>query len=164
MAISPMARTAGTVPRCWQGHTREARVTDPSSTGPAVLSDFTARQVTVDGATKTVYTAGAGPAVILMPEMPGISPDLVRFAGWIRDAGFTVYLPSLFGTDGAYPDAAEGAAVTRRTCVSAEFRAFGGGGTSPVVSWLRGLARTAHQDCGGRGWGLSGSASPATSP
>lgn len=73
-----------------------------------MLSDFTVGQVTVDGATKTVYMAGSGPAVILMPEMPGISPDLVRFAGWIRDAGFTVYVPSLFGTDGAYPTTTKG--------------------------------------------------------
>ena len=92
-------------------------MTDPSNTGPVVLSDFTVRQVTVDGATKTVYLAGSGPAVILMPEMPGISPHLVRFAGWIRDAGFTVYLPSLFGTDGAYPTTAEGEAVARRAPV-----------------------------------------------
>jgi dienelactone hydrolase len=131
-------------------------MTQPGSTGPAVLSDFMARQVTIDGATKTVYVAGPGPAVILMPEMPGISPDLLRFAGWIRDAGFTVYLPSLFGTDSAYPATAEGQAVLRRACVSAEFRAFAGGGTSPVVNWLRGLARAAHQDCGGPGVGAIG--------
>ncbi|PZS36768.1 MAG: dienelactone hydrolase [Pseudonocardiales bacterium] len=131
-------------------------MTHPGNTAPAVLSDFTVRQVTVDGATKTVYLAGSGPAVILLPEMPGISPDLVRFAGWIRKAGFTVYLPSLFGTDGAYPTTADGEAVTRRACVSAEFRAFAGGGTSPVVNWLRGLARAAHQDCGGRGVGAIG--------
>lgn len=131
-------------------------MTHSGSTGPAVLDDFTLRQVTVDGATKTVYLAGSGPAVILMPEMPGISPDLVRFAGWIRDAGFTVYLPSLFGSDGAYPTTAEGEVVARRACVSAEFRAFAGGGTSPVVNWLRGLARAVHQDCGGPGVGAIG--------
>jgi dienelactone hydrolase len=46
--------------------------------------------------------------------------------------------------------------VIRRACVSAEFRAFAGGGTSPVVHWLRGLARAAHQDCGGPGVGAIG--------
>ena len=130
-------------------------MTHPNTTGPTVLSDYTVRPVTVDGATKTVYVAGSGPAVILMPEMPGISPDVVRFADWIRDAGFTVYLPSLFGTDGAYPTA-KGEAVARRACVNVEFRAFAGGGTSPVVTWLRGLAREAHQDCGGPGVGAIG--------
>lgn len=131
-------------------------MTHATDRDPAVLSDFAARNVTVDGVTKTVYVAGSGPAVILMPEMPGISPDVVRFAGWIRAAGLTVYLPSLFGADGAYPSADEGAAVVRRACVSAEFRAFAGGGTSPVVAWLRGLARTAHNECGGPGVGAIG--------
>src|SRR5215217_1334878 len=105
------------------------------------LEDFTRRDITLDGVSKVVYVAGTGPAVIVMAEMPGISPHVARFARWVRDAGFTVYLPSLFGRDGAVPDADEGAAVFRRACVSAEFRALGGGASSPVTQWLRGLAR-----------------------
>ncbi|WTW99519.1 dienelactone hydrolase family protein [Streptomycetaceae bacterium NBC_01309] len=105
---------------------------------------------------KTVHVAGTGPAVIVMPEMPGISPDVVRFAGWVRDAGFTVYVPSLFGVDGAHPTVDSGGAILRRACVSREFRVFAGGGTSPVVAWLRALARTAHDECGGPGVGAVG--------
>ncbi|MFD5698288.1 dienelactone hydrolase family protein [Streptomyces lasiicapitis] len=120
------------------------------------LTDFTRRTVSVDDVDKTVYVTGSGPAVILMPEMPGISPDVARFARWVRDAGFTVYLPSLFGVDGAYPLAEAYETVVRRACVSAEFRAFAGGGTSPVVAWLRGLARIAHAECGGSGVGTVG--------
>ncbi|WKX68611.1 dienelactone hydrolase family protein [Streptomyces sp. XD-27] len=120
------------------------------------LTDFSRRLVEVDGVVKTVYVAGSGPAVVLMPEMPGISPDVLRLARWIRDAGFTVHVPSLFGTDGAYPTAERGREVVRRACVSAEFRAFAGGGTSPVTAWLRGLARQAHAACGGPGVGTIG--------
>ncbi|MFG2333519.1 dienelactone hydrolase family protein [Streptomyces sp. NPDC048604] len=120
------------------------------------MDDFVRRTVTVDGADKTVYVTGSGPAVVLMPEMPGISPDVARFGRWLREAGFAVYLPSLFGVDGAYPRAGAGEAVARRACVSEEFRAFAGGGTSPVVSWLRGLARLAHAECGGPGVGAVG--------
>ncbi len=120
------------------------------------ITDFSRCLREVDGVTKTVYVGGSGPAVVLMPEMPGISPDVLRFARWVRDAGFTVHLPSLFGTDGAYPTAEEGEQVVRRACVSAEFRAFAGGGTSPVTSWLRGLARLAHAECGGPGVGAIG--------
>lgn len=120
------------------------------------LDDFYRRVVSVDDVSKTVYVAGTGPGVILMPEMPGISPDVARLARWIRDAGFCVYLPSLFGVDGAYPTTEAGEAVVRRACVSAEFRAFAGGGTSPVVAWLRGLARIAHTECGGPGVGAVG--------
>ncbi|GAA2807192.1 dienelactone hydrolase family protein [Kitasatospora aburaviensis] len=120
------------------------------------LDDFSPRSVGIDGVDKTVYVAGSGPAVVLMPEMPGISPDVARFARWVRDAGFSVYLPSLFGVDGAYPEAEAGGSIARRACVSAEFRAFAGGGTSPVVAWLRGLARLAHAECGGPGVGAVG--------
>ena len=120
------------------------------------LADFARRVVSIEGVSKTVYVAGSGSAVILMPEMPGISPDVARFARWVRDAGFTVYLPSLFGVDGAYPNAEAGEAIARRACVSAEFRAFAGGGTSPVVAWLRGLARLAHAERGGLGVGAVG--------
>jgi len=120
------------------------------------LDDFSRRTVRVDDVDKTVYVAGAGPAVILTPEMPGISPDVARFARWVRDAGFSVYLPSLFGIDGAYPLAEAGETIARRACVSAEFRAFAGGGTSPVVTWLRGLARLAHAERGGPGVGAVG--------
>ncbi|BCJ33435.1 putative dienelactone hydrolase [Actinocatenispora thailandica] len=120
------------------------------------ITDFDRRRVDVAGTVKTVYVAGTGPAVVLLPEMPGISPDVLRLARWIRAAGCTVFVPSLFGVDGACPTAADGVAVFRRACVSAEFRAFAGGGTSPVTSWLRGLARQAHEECGGPGVGAIG--------
>lgn len=120
------------------------------------LEDFTHREVTLGGVTKTVHVAGSGPAVIVMAEMPGISPHVARFARWVRDAGFTVYMPSLFGRDGAVPGADEGAAVFRRACVSAEFRALAANESSPVTQWLRALARLAHQECGGPGVGAIG--------
>ncbi|WP_078868666.1 dienelactone hydrolase family protein [Streptomyces sp. NRRL B-1347] len=128
----------------------------PSRTRSDPLDDLSRRTVHVEGTAKTVYVAGSGPAVVLMPEMPGISPDVARFARWIRDAGFSVYLPSLFGVDGAYPRADAVERIVRPACVSAEFRAFAGGGTSPVVNWLRGLARVAHAECGGPGVGAVG--------
>ncbi|WPG34845.1 dienelactone hydrolase family protein [Variovorax sp. EBFNA2] len=120
------------------------------------LDDFTRREITLASATKAVYVAGAGPAVIVMTEMPGISPHAARFARWVREAGFTVYMPSMFGRDGAVPDAEEGKAVFQRACVSAEFRAFAGNASSPVTQWLRALARLAHAECGGPGVGAIG--------
>ena len=127
----------------------DSRADDP-------LDDFDARTIELDGIVKRVHVSGQGPGVIVMAEMPGISPDVARFARWIRQAGFTVYLPSLFGRDGAYPTADEGLAVTRRACISAEFHALAGRGSSPVTSWLRALARLAHRECGGVGVGAIG--------
>lgn len=120
------------------------------------LTDFTAHEVTLLGITKRVYVAGTGPAVIVMHEMPGISPQVARFARWVRAAGFTVYMPSLFGRDGAVPQVDEGREVFQRVCVAREFRVMAQGGTSPVVAWLRALATRAHHDCGGRGVGAVG--------
>ncbi|MBZ0113426.1 MAG: dienelactone hydrolase family protein [Thermoanaerobaculia bacterium] len=120
------------------------------------LEDFDSREISLDGVTKVVYMAGAGPGVIVMTEMPGISPHVARFSRWVRDAGFTVYMPSLFGRDGAVVSAEEGAAVLKKVCVSAEFRAFAGNESSPVTSWLRALARLAHEECGGPGVGAIG--------
>lgn len=120
------------------------------------LSDFDCREITLEDAAKRVYISGTGPAVIVMTEMPGISPHVARFARWVRDAGFTVYMPSLFGIDGAVPTAEEGAAIFQKACVSAEFRAFANQGSSPVTKWLRALARLAHAECGGPGVGAIG--------
>ena len=120
------------------------------------LDDFDPRAITLDGVTKVVHVAGRGPAVIVMTEMPGISPHVARFSRWVRDAGFTVYMPSLFGRDGAVPSVEEGVATFRRACVSAEFRAFAANEASPVIDWLRALARLAHAACGGPGVGAIG--------
>ncbi len=120
------------------------------------LDDFTTREITLEGTTKTVHVTGDGPAVIVMAEMPGISPHVARFARWVRDAGFTVYMPSLFGRDGAVPQVEEGAEVFKRACMSAEFRAFAANGPSRVTQWLRSLARFAHEQCGGPGVGAIG--------
>jgi dienelactone hydrolase len=128
---------------------RNMREADP-------LEDFIARSITLDGVTKIVQYSGHGPAVIVMTEMPGISPHVARFSRWVRDAGFSVYMPSLFGVDGAIPGVEEGKAVFRRACVSAEFRAFAGNQSSPVTQWLRALARLAHSECGGPGVGAIG--------
>jgi dienelactone hydrolase len=132
----------------------------PDLTQNDALEDFIARDITLDGVTKKVLIAGTGLAVIVMTEMPGISPHVARFARWVRDAGFTVYMPSLFGRDGAVPGVDEAVATFKKACVSAEFRAFAGGDghteTSPVTLWLRALARWAHGECGGPGVGAIG--------
>jgi dienelactone hydrolase len=120
------------------------------------LDDFSNREITLDGVAKRVHVAGVGPAVIVMTEMPGISPHVARFARWVRDAGFTVYMPSLFGRDGAVPTAEEGAAVFQRACMSAEFRALLANVSSPVTQWLMALARLAHEESGGPGVGAIG--------
>ena len=120
------------------------------------LEDFEKREVTLLGKTKRVYVAGSGPAVIIMSEMPGISPYVARFARWVRDAGLTVYMPSLFGEDGVLPSNGKAMATVARACISKEFRAFATNASSPVTKWLRALAAEAHKERGGEGVGAIG--------
>lgn len=120
------------------------------------LDDFEKRQVTLLGKTRRVYVAGTGPAVIVMSEIPGISPYVARFARWVRDAGLTVFMPSLFGEDGVLPGNGKAMLTLARACISKEFRAFASNASSPVTQWLRALAAEAHKECGGKGVGAIG--------
>jgi len=120
------------------------------------LQDFERRQVSLLGETKAVFVAGSGPAVIVMTEMPGISPQVARFARWIRDAGFTVWMPQLFGSPGRPLSTLYTVCSITKACVSSEFRAFAANASSPVTRWLRALAAHAHPLSGGKGVGAIG--------
>lgn len=120
------------------------------------LEDFERRDVQLLGQAKLVFVAGKGPAVIVMTEMPGISPEVARFARYVREAGFTVWMPNLFGDPGRPPTILNGLGVIAKACVSREFRAFAANQSSPVVDWLRALAAHAFRLCGGKGVGAIG--------
>jgi dienelactone hydrolase len=110
---------------------------------------------THQGRSHPVYRAGTGPAVIVIHEIPGIHPGMLSFAGRLLEAGYTVYLPSLFGRPGQ--PASTGAVVRSilRVCIGREF-AILADRTSPVVSWLRALAAKAYSECSGPGVGAIG--------
>lgn len=120
------------------------------------LSDFARRDIELLGKTRRVYVAGSGPAVVVMTEVPGISPHVARFARWVRDAGFAVYMPHLFGPAGAVPTAFKANYQILRACISREFKAFAANESSPITQWMRALAALAHRECGGKGVGAIG--------
>ncbi|MGQ0698526.1 MAG: dienelactone hydrolase family protein [Panacagrimonas sp.] len=95
--------------------------------------------------------------VIAMTEMVGISPEVSRFARWVRDAGFTICMPVLFGDPGR-PVAFEihGFATFAKACISREFHAFRSNSSGPIAQWLRALARLALSESGGKGVGAIG--------
>ena len=102
-----------------------------------------------------VCRAGTGPAVVVIHEIPGLHPGMFAFGQRLVDAGYRVYLPSLFGRPGA---PATGGATFRSlagACVSREFTMLADR-TSPVATWLRALAAQAHAECGGPGVGAVG--------
>ncbi|WP_347955748.1 dienelactone hydrolase family protein [Gordonia aichiensis] len=130
------------------------------------LADFERAEFTDNGITHHYFRRGSGPAVIVIPEIPGLTPKVADFARRVSDAGATVLVPSLFGVDGADPVPAGltdlprvGGLMVRslgKVCVSREFTVFATGQSSPVVTWLRALARHAHAECGGPGVGAIG--------
>jgi dienelactone hydrolase len=122
----------------------------------AVLDAFTETTFTHDGKTRTVYRAGSGPGVVVMSEMPGITPKVAEFAQRVVDAGFTVAMPDLFGTPGKPLSVPYGVKSMMQGCVSREFASWALNRTSPVIDWLRALARDLHDKCGGPGVGAIG--------
>ena len=117
---------------------------------------FNAQKMEFEGTTRCVYRAGAGPAVIVMSEIPGITPAVASFAQRVVDAGHTVFMPLLFGEPMRPPERAYAVRTILKACVSREFRVLAAGESSPIVDWLRALARFAHAECGGRGVGAIG--------
>jgi dienelactone hydrolase len=120
------------------------------------LQDFTRSTFTHDGRTRDVYELGTGPAVIIMAEIPGITPKVAAFARRVVEVGCTAVLPVLFGTPGDEATPLNAAKAIGPACVSKEFAAFAANRTAPVTVWLRALAADAHQRCGGPGVGALG--------
>ncbi len=121
------------------------------------FEDFSKEPFTADGETKQVYWKGSGPAVVVMTEIPGITPLVADFARRVEAAGHTVALPDLFGDPGrAATKPYELTSLVKR-CVSQEFVALATEQASPVTVWLRALVDEAHGRAGGeRGVGVVG--------
>ncbi len=120
------------------------------------LAGWTESTFTADGTTHPVYRRGSGPGVVVVHEIPGITPKVQAFAEEVADAGFTVVMPSLFGTPGEPMGTGNVLRSVARVCISSEFTAWHTGRTSPVIGWLSALAAELHEECGGRGVGALG--------
>ena len=119
------------------------------------MPGFDVSTFTHGGRPHEVYLAGAGPAVIVIHELPGLHPGVTAFGQWLVDAGYRVYLPSLFGRPGKPFSGRETMRSLGQMCVSREFVLLADR-TPPAVTWLRALAARAHAECGGPGVGALG--------
>ena len=121
-----------------------------------VLAGWQKGSFTAAGFTRDTYRRGSGPGVIVVHEVPGITPKVTQFANEVVEAGFTVVMPSLVGTPGK--DFSNGYAMSSLTkvCISKEFSALAMNKTSPIIAFLRALGRNLHQDVGGKGIGALG--------
>jgi len=102
------------------------------------------------------YRKGSGPGVIVIHEIPGLTPEVIGFAEEVVEAGFTVVLPHLFGTPEAPVGPRSMLSTIPKVCISREFTTLAAGKTSPIAGWLRSLARSLHEELGGPGVGALG--------
>jgi dienelactone hydrolase len=109
-----------------------------------------------EGKTRTVFRRGEGPAVIVIAEVPGITPEVAAFGRRVADAGFSAVLPSLFGEPGRPVSTPYALSTIGWACVSREFATWARNETSPATVWTRALARAEHERCGGPGVGVVG--------
>jgi len=121
-----------------------------------LLSSWAEAPFTDGGLTRATFRKGSGPGVIVIHEIPGITPKVAAFAEEVVAAGFTVVMPSLVGTPGREISGGYGMSSMLKVCVAKEFTNWATGQTSPIIGWLQALARTVHAECGGPGVGALG--------
>jgi len=124
--------------------------------GDSLLNSWSRSTFEAAGLNREVYRKGSGPVVIVVHEIPGITPAVLRFAEDVVAAGFTVAMPNLVGTPGRDVSGGYLASSMLKVCISREFTNLATNRTSPVISWLRALARKLHGETGGKGVGAVG--------
>lgn len=121
-----------------------------------MIEGFEVAPFTALGETRDVFARGEGPPVLVMHEIPGITPEVARFARRVADAGFAVAMPNLFGSPGKPFSQSYALGQIARACVSREFHVLARRGASPVTDWLRALCRQLSEDGGGAPVGAIG--------
>lgn len=122
----------------------------------AQLDGWSVAPFTAAGLTRDVYRKGSGPLVVVVHEVPGITPKVLEFAEEVVANGFSVSMPSLVGTPGRPFSNGYAMSSLLKVCVAKEFTSLATGRTSPVISYLRALAKNDHATAGGRGVGAVG--------
>jgi len=120
------------------------------------LEDWSKGSFTAATLTRETYRKGSGPVVIVVHEIPGITPAVERFANDVVNAGFTVVMPDLVGTPGKEVSGGYTISSMLKVCISREFTNMALNKTSPIISWLRALSRSLHHEVGGKGVGAVG--------
>jgi len=113
-----------------------------------MLSDYDQSRFSYEGKTRPLYVRGNGPAVIVIHEIPGITPQVVRFADWVVDAGLRVYMPELVGEAGREISMPYVLSSMAKVCIRREFAVLASHRSGFITEWLRALARFASAETG----------------
>lgn len=122
----------------------------------SLLASWTKSSHTADGITHDTYRKGTGPGVIVIHEIPGMTPDVIAFAEEVVGLGCTVVMPHLFGVPEDAPTRRVLAREFAKVCINKEFTKLALNETAPIADWLRSLARDLHAALGGPGVGAVG--------
>ncbi len=112
-------------------------------------SSFTFGSITHD-----VFAHGDGPGVLILHELPGMTPECLNLAEVVRLAGYRVYLPLFFGSPGQDPSKVTIGLTALNVCVRREFRFLATKEDSPITPWLRALSRKVFDQTKSRGKGI----------
>jgi dienelactone hydrolase len=135
---------------------QDVAMTDNAVVSSAELPGWQSDPFTAAGRTHTLHTRGAGPGVVLLPELPGLTPKVLELADHLVAEGFTVTAVSLLGEPGRPPSLRYVVGTVARALVDREFRAFAPGADRPVAEYVRAVARRLHGQVGGPGVGVVG--------
>jgi len=127
-----------------------------TETSSSALAGWAPEPFTNAGITHTLYTRGSGPGVVLLPEIPGMTPEVLGLADHLVDSGFTVTVISLFGDPGRPLSPGYAARSFASACINREFQAFAKRADRPVAEYVRAVARRVHDRVGGPGVGVIG--------
>ena len=108
------------------------------------------------GLTYDCFEKGAGPGVVLIPEIPGLTPEVVGLGEHLVAEGFTVVIPSPFGTPGRPETMGYALGMVARLCVSKEFRCFAANAERPITKYLGAVANDLAARTPGCGVGVIG--------
>ncbi len=120
------------------------------------LAGFIETSFEFENITYPLFRRGEGPGVVIIHEIPGITPHVAEFGRTIADRGFSVALPSIFGTPGEPATNSYVLKQLARACISREIFVLSRRRSSPITKWLRALCRHVHQEKGGPGVGVGG--------
>ncbi|GAB3264164.1 dienelactone hydrolase family protein [Nocardioides dilutus] len=121
-----------------------------------LLDSWTLGDHRASGVRHPTYRKGTGPGVIVVHEIPGLTPSVIGFGEELVEAGYTVVMPHLFGEPERPMSTLAVASSLRQVCISREFTKLATRQTSPVAGWLRSLAGELHAELGGPGVGALG--------
>ena len=134
-----------------------SRIVLMSGSAPvATLAGWKQSPFTGAGLTHDCYEKGSGPGVVLIPEMPGMTPEVLGLGEHLVASGFTVVVPSPFGVPGRPATLGYTLNTLRRVCVSSEFRAFALNAHRPITDFLRAVAADLASRTPGKGVGVIG--------